>query len=438
MPLEVSGNGQLTAFDSVVNIRSEAVSEIILNKPGFLVRHGISVFFIVLLLILAACWFIQYPDIVTAQAKLNSINAPKAVVAKTDGKLIKLNVAENDKVYAGEIIGYIESTAKHESVLKLSLYLDTLSNLLLQKQDEKLLQVKNRTFNDLGELQQAYQTFTESFTTFSNYISDGFYLKKKNMLMIDMEMLKEQHQNLLDQKQLQENDLALAQKTFDMNDTLKKQKVISDLEYRNEKSKLINKQLSIPQINTSVISNENEQTAKQKEILELENTIMQQRLIFQEALNTFKSAVDDWKKKYLLTASESGTISFTNFLQENEELKANEIICYIKPANSSYYGEMFIPQSNFGKVKTGQKVLLKFQAYPGAEFGSVTGKIDFISSIPSDSGYLAKVSLPDGLATTYQKQIQFRDGLIANGEIITENMRLLQRFYYNVSNQMKR
>jgi HlyD family secretion protein len=109
-----------------------------------------------------------------------------------------------------------------------------------------------------------------------------------------------------------------------------------------------------------------------------------------------------------------------------------------KPANSSYYGEMFIPQSNFGKVKTGQKVLLKFQAYPDAEFGSVTGKIDFISSIPSDSGYLAKVSLPYGLITNYKKQIQFREGLIANGQIITENMRLLQRFYYNIFNQMKR
>jgi HlyD family secretion protein len=99
---------------------------------------------------------------------------------------------------------------------------------------------------------------------------------------------------------------------------------------------------------------------------------------------------------------------------------------------------MFIPQSNFGKVKTGQKVLLKFQAYPDAEFGSVTGKINFISSIPSDSGYLAKVSLPYGLITNYKKQIQFRDGLIANSEIITENMRLLQRFYYNIFNQMKR
>ena len=56
-----------------------------------------------------------------------------------------------------------------------------------------------------------------------------------------------------------------------------------------------------------------------------------------------------------------------------------------------------MPQYNFGKLKPGQKVLLKFQAYPFQQYGSVAGKIDHISASPSDSGYLAKVILPEGL-----------------------------------------
>lgn len=99
---------------------------------------------------------------------------------------------------------------------------------------------------------------------------------------------------------------------------------------------------------------------------------------------------------------------------------------------------MYIPQENFGKVKNGQEVLLKFRAYPDAEFGSVVGKIDYISEIPSDSGYLSKIVLPKGLVTNYNRQVQYTDGLIASGEIITENMRLLQRFYYNLYKQIKR
>ena len=83
-------------------------------------------------------------------------------------------------------------------------------------------------------------------------------------------------------------------------------------------------------------------------------------------------------------------------------------------------------------------MLLKFPSYPFQEYGSVKGKIAFISNIPTDSGYAAKVLLPQGLQTSYHKQVQFREGLQAQGEIITENMRLLQRFYYGFIRQLKR
>jgi HlyD family secretion protein len=66
------------------------------------------------------------------------------------------------------------------------------------------------------------------------------------------------------------------------------------------------------------------------------------------------------------------------------------------------------------------------------------GKLEFISPIPTDSGYAAKIKLPNGLVTNYGKQIAYRDGLISSAQIITQNMRLLQRFYYDIYKQVKR
>ena len=172
------------------------------------------------------------------------------------------------------------------------------------------------------------------------------------------------------------------------------------------------------------------------EITELENTIAQQKGIFEQALNTFKSQVDDWKKKYLLIAPINGKVAFAAFVQENQQLQANQTVCFINPGNSEYYAQIIIPQSNFGKVALGQQVLLKFPAYPFQEYGAVKGKIAFISHIPTDSGYLAKVVLTHGLLTNYKKQIQYRDGLVAQGEIITKDLRLLQRFYYGIVKQV--
>ena len=209
------------------------------------------------------------------------------------------------------------------------------------------------------------------------------------------------------------------------------------MDYRNETSKLISKKLTLPQISSAIISNEAQQNEKLKEIAELENTITQQTSIFNQALNTFKSQINEWKQKYLLIAPISGKIAFATFLQENQQLKANQIVCFINPENTQYYAEVYIPQTNFGKVQKGQEVLLKFPSFPFQEYGSVKGKIDFISNISTDSGYLAKVILPQGLNTNYNRQIQYRDGLLAQGEIITKDMRLLQRFYQNIIQQIK-
>lgn len=423
-------------------LRSEPVSELISENPGFIVRYGTTIFFLVLIMIGIACWFIQYPDVINTTAKLTSINAPKTVIAKTDGKLMKLFVKENDSVSAGAVVGYMESIANPQQVLKLSESLDSIADFLQTHSIEKIAVYFSPTANsargNLGELQLPYQVFAQAYTTLSNYISNGFYLRKKQMLYTDVQNIENLRQNMLQQKKLQEQDLVLSQKTFDANDTLKKQKVISELEYRNEKSKLINKELSIPQLNASLLGNESQMNEKQKEIIELNNTILQQQQIFSEALNTFKSQVEEWKKKYVLAAPISGRVSFSNFIQQSQQVQAGQVICFINPGNSDYYAEMAIAQNNFGKIKAGQDVLLKFPAYPFAEFGSVRGKIDFISSIATDSGYLARVVLPEGLKTNYGKRIQYHDGLIAEGQVITKNLRLLQRFYYNLYGQLRR
>ena len=96
-----------------------------------------------------------------------------------------------------------------------------------------------------------------------------------------------------------------------------------------------------------------------------------------------------------------------------------------------------IPQYNFGKVKTGQIVQLRFQAYPFEQFGMVIGNIDYISQIPTDSGYLARVVLPNGLHTTYKKSLHYQNGLHAQASIITQKMRLLERFYFDMVKQWK-
>ncbi len=451
MPYELNGtitaNSEVKALDNLL-LRSTEVNEIISNRPGFLIRWGVSIFFLILLLLVLATWFIQYPDIVNTKAKLTSINAPKPIITKQAGKLIKLFAKEGEQAKQGQVLGYVESIASHEGIILLSAIIDSMQIMLSHNKTEEAVNYFQSysyspsapfptTLNG-GEIEGALSTFMLSFINFSNYLDGGFYLRKKIMLFTDVRFMQKLQANLKQQQQLNTADLALSQQTFTANESLKNDKIISEFDYRNEKSKLIGKKLTLPQITAAIISNQNQQHEKQKEIMELENTIAQQKNIFAQALNTLKSQIDEWKQNYLLTAPVYGKISFATFLQENQQLQANQTICFINPENTQYYAEVYIPQTNFGKIKMGQEVLLKFPSYPSAEYGSVKGKIDFISNITTDSGYLAKVILPNGLATSYKKQIQFREGLQAQGEIITANMRLLQRFYYSIVKQVER
>ncbi len=437
-PDAITRSGNVLMIKNTFSDHGDEIEEIISKKPPFLVRWGTVFFFFLLLFIGLICWFIQYPDIVTAKAKLTSLNAPKTVICRTDGKLVKLTIKDNDFIQAGTIIGFIESTSDHDQVVALSANINTLAVQFSKNNAMTLSKFYIHPYQNLGELQQAYQTFSHAFIDFRNYLHGGFYEKKKIILGNDLSDIKRLNNHLAEQKVSQQQDVALAEKTFEMNEILKKEKVISELEYRNEKSKLLMKQLAIPQINEAIVGNETQQNEKRKEIMELENTIAQQASVFQQALNTFKSEIDEWKKKYLLVAPVNGKISFVGFLQENQQLKAGQTVCFINSGNSEYFAETFIPQENFGKVKKGEKVLLKFPSYPSQEFGSVTGELDFISAIPTDSGYIAKIILPSGLKTNYNKEIQYREGLTANADIITRNMRLIERLYYNLRKDVQR
>ncbi|MGB5553402.1 MAG: HlyD family secretion protein, partial [Flavobacteriaceae bacterium] len=89
------------------------------------------------------------------------------------------------------------------------------------------------------------------------------------------------------------------------------------------------------------------------------------------------------------------------------------------------------PLQNSGKIQPGQRVNIKLQNYPETEFGMLNGKVKSISQTPdSDGFYLVDVSLPKTLITSYNKEIEFKQEMRGTAEIITEDLRLLERFFY--------
>ena len=171
---------------------------------------------------------------------------------------------------------------------------------------------------------------------------------------------------------------------------------------------------------------------KLKEIDQLDHDLKQQKVIFSQTLQSLKSQLDEWINKYILLSPINGKVVFTMPLQENQYLKADKILGYVSPSNSHFYLETNLSQTNFGKIDTGLSVQLRFDAYPYQEMGFVEGQLDYISSISSDSGFLATIRLSNGLMTSNHKLIPYKSGLKAQAIIITKSLRLTDRLYYNM------
>ena len=82
---------------------------------------------------------------------------------------------------------------------------------------------------------------------------------------------------------------------------------------------------------------------------------------------------------------------------------------------------------------------IRLESYPDTEFGTLTGKVISISLIPDSEGfYLIDVSLPKKLITSYHKEIEFKQEMRGIAEIVTEDLRLIERFFYQFKKILQR
>ena len=166
------------------------------------------------------------------------------------------------------------------------------------------------------------------------------------MLLKEIATMGQMNVALEKQKILAMEDKDSAKISLEANKYLLHEKVIAAEDYRAENSKYISKEMAIPQYNSSIYGNQNQQTEMQKEVQQLDHDISQQKIIFEEAVQTLKSSVDDWIHKYILQAPLDGIVFFTVPVQENKFIELGKLLGYINPPNSKFYAEVTLPQNN--------------------------------------------------------------------------------------------
>jgi len=146
----------------------------------------------------------------------------------------------------------------------------------------------------------------------------------------------------------------------------------------------------------------------------------------------------------VLTAPFSGEVSYLSNFSQNQFIQAGTPLFAIIPENNKYVGYIQIPSQGFGKVKPEQEVHVKLDHYPYHEYGQVNGKVIEVTQMPSrdvsanQSVYLAKIALTNDLVSTYNKELEFKPEMSGTAEIVTEDLRLMQRIFSKFKKIMDR
>jgi multidrug resistance efflux pump len=414
------------------NIHTEEMQDIITTIPSVLLRFGNSIFLGILVLLFLLAGVIRYPDIVNATLKIQSPNSPKPIVAKFSGKVVRILVNDHQTVKEGQALAFMESTADHQKIISLLTNLKALESGLAQNRSLDFGLISTSSLTDLGELQGSFQIFFQEYLNFKSSIQNGYLIRKRSFLEDDLGFLNKQRQQLKLQRALQEKDMALSNDDYEMHKKLAQQKVETKAEFRQQESRYLANKTPSLQTDAAILTAGNTYQAKKKEILELDNSIQEERSRFQQALNSIISVAEDWKNKYILWASQTGTVSFAGIVQPNQVVSIGQEVFYVDAGSHLFFGEMAIKQENMGKVKEGQEVLIKLKSYPFEQFGIIYGKLQYLSDVPfKDSIYMSRVEFRYQNVSDIKKPIHLKQGMLADAEIITQNATLLQRLTWN-------
>lgn len=412
---------------------NEQIRVVLGQIPNWFLRWGTTVIFFCLSLLVTLCWYIKYPDVIIADIVITTKNPPIAVVARTNGKLGPLLVTEHDQVKEGQVLTVIENTASHEDVYALR---HAVEKFELIESSALPVFVPNSSWR-LGEVQESYHAFEKSYQDLRLYQS--LTPQAKNITSLQKQI--EEYSRLLakhhSQQELYEQELQLASNTFQRDKQAFQRNLLSSTDFEQKQQKLlqatrqredIKSQISITKIRIEELQHDmlNFNINKQQ----AENSY-RQTLISQ--LNALKTHLSQWEETYVLKAPIGGKVTFFDFRSERQFVKSGEEVMTIVPDDEgSLVGKVSMTVRNSGKVQNSNKVLIRLQNYPYREFGMLIGTITNIALVPKDNIYAIEVALDNGLNTTFNKTLEFRQEMQGSAEIITEDLRLIERMFYQL------
>ncbi|GAA3553996.1 HlyD family secretion protein [Snuella lapsa] len=413
-------------------IRSESLNDILSRVPPKLIRWGSLLFLMLIILMLFLSWLIKYPDVITAEAYMTTATPPQKVYAKITARIDTLLVTDKQQVNKNTILAILENTSDNEDVL----YLKSITDTITINKDQILFPFETLPILFLGDLEPQFAAFENSY--FQYIINRDLKPHNEKIAANSFALVELNHRlkNLVNQQAINKKEVEFIKKDLKRYEQLLEKGVVSQQTYEDKQIRYYtalrgyeNTSLMISQLSESL----NQTKSSSKDIGF--NKQREETRLLKQVLYTFrelKKAIKDWELTYVLKSNNTGVVEFLDYWSRGQTLKEGELVFTVSPENIPFYlAKLRTPKTNAGKIKIGQQVNIKLNDYPDYEFGVLRGQVERISNVSNTDGtYVVDVRIPRDLKTTYGKLIDFKQDMQGTADIITEDLRLIERCFY--------
>ena len=414
-------------------LRSDELQEVVGFVPHWLVRWGITLVFATVAVMLAITWVVRYPEVMRGKATLTTPEPPVRVVARTAGELQRVFVADGQRVERGAPLAVVRGPADWRAVLALAERLEGF--------DPAAPGASAAAFGPeeaLGDVQGPYTQFRQALADLRAFEAAPFDAAKEASLRRQMDDQRRLRATLAEQQVILEEKLAIAERERTRARELAARGLLSAQEQERAESEYLERRLAVANGRNAITGADIQLSGYESSGLDLRQRHEEQRrqyaLALRAAFDALNAAVRRWQQEHLLRAPISGRVSFFRELAENQYVGAAEPLIAVVPSEGAPRARVRLPHAAAGRVRPGQKVILRFDSYPPSEFGTVRGRVERVSLVPDpgeedEPEYLLDVSLPDGLVTSYRRRLPFQQEMRGTADVVTDDLRLFERIF---------
>lgn len=405
------------------------------REPKWILRWGIVLLLVFFVLAIGFAHFFSYNESIKASVILTTTEPPVHIKAKTSGRLVEVNFSAGDFALEGDVLGVIDNTGNVKDIINLKEKL--LKGYPLIMDLESLSDQFPSQLRLGSQIRPYYNKFLNAYRNLIFYRSLGNEMLEESQLQQQLIGQTKSIENKIKEINGIKRDLEIAKTDFDRYQDLFNKGVISMRDLENKEIGYLKTQREYGKLELELNQLRLGRRRAQNHKMQFENSRIKNAAIYSSELELEQtelfSALNEWEEQYLLKSPIQGRISFFEVWGKHQNIEENQVVFTVVPMEiQELLGRCTVPIRNSGKIKLGQRAIIKLENYPYREWGTLEGEVKIISEVPNkdeNKGYAVYIQVMN-LVTSYGKTLEFKQEMMGSAEIILEEITLLERIFY--------